>query len=357
MGRHSHNGTGRPLLICGSDQLLDALLAIANTAGIETEVAPDAISARSRWSEASVVLVDSALIDSLVVAALPRRSDVIVVGADLDDADIWRRALQLGAGHVVFLPEAGPWLASTMVAAAVGARSGDVIAIVGGTGGVGASTAAATLARHTCDLGRSVALVDADPRSARLDLLLGVEDEPGARWPDLSQSSGYIDPDSLLDALPDAHGVSLLTWDDDVQRVPATAMTAAVSALVARCEVVVVDLGRAQGEAVEPLLALSSLVVMIVPARVRAVASARRLLPILAPASERLQLIVRMPSPGGLDPVDIQQSLGLPLLGEIAHDSRRAEYEEHGIPPRLTANWQRLGDAILSCCGESRRVA
>lgn len=357
MGRHSQPGTGRPLLICGSEQLLDQLLVVSSRAGIEPDVAPDPSSARRHWSEASVVLIDASLVEAVATASLPRRQGVIVVGDDLDDAEVWRRALQVGASHVVFLPDAEHWLISTMAAAAVGVRSGDVIAFVGACGGVGASTAAAMLALHTQRVGRSVALVDVDPRSARLDLLLGVEEEPGARWPELAGSTGYIDPDSLLAALPVAHEVPLLTWDDDVRDVPATAMTAAVTALAARREVVVLDLGRAQGEAAQPLLAMSSVVVMVVPARVRAVAGARRMLPVLASASDRLYLAVRLPSPGGLDPVDIQSSLGLPLLGEIQHDARRAEHEEHGLPPRLTPAWQRLGDVILGSCADAAPAA
>ena len=98
-------------------------------------------------------------------------------------------------------------------------------------------------------------------------------------------------------------------------------MTSAVTALASRCDVVVVDLGRARSDSVESLLPLTSLVVLVVPARVRGVAAARRLLPILAPASERLHVAVRMPSPGGLDPADIQAALGLPSLGEVPHDA------------------------------------
>lgn len=357
MGKHSQLSNSRPLFVCGNEHLLDQVLALSHRAGVDLQVVADAGAARMLWPDASVVLVDGALAGTVELAGLPRRPNVIVLGADLDDAEIWRRALNIGADHVVFLPDAEQWLISTLGAAAIGSPSGRVIAVVGGSGGVGASTTAAALAIYASKSEDMVALVDADPRSGGMDLLLGAEDEPGVRWPELANASGFIDPDALLAALPVANDVSLLTWDDDVRDVSAVAMTSAVTALASRCDVVVVDLGRARSDCVESLLPLTSLVVLIVPARVRGVAAARRLLPILAPASERLHVAVRMPSPGGLDPADIQAALGLPSLGEVPHDARRAEHEENGLPPRVTGAWQRLAEVVLARCGTMGRAA
>jgi hypothetical protein len=38
------------------------------------------------------------------------RGQVIVVGDNLDDATIWATAVAVAADHVVFLPDAEPWL-------------------------------------------------------------------------------------------------------------------------------------------------------------------------------------------------------------------------------------------------------
>ncbi|WP_234464930.1 CpaE-like family protein [Corynebacterium macginleyi] len=61
------------------------------------------------------------------------------------------------------------------------------IAVVGASGGVGVSTFAAALARSHCMAGEQsrALLIDATAHSGGLDLLLGVETSPGARWPDL----------------------------------------------------------------------------------------------------------------------------------------------------------------------------
>ena len=45
-------------------------------------------------------------------------------------------------------------------------------------------------------------LVDADPWSGGIDLVVGSEDEPGLRWPDLALERGRIDMAALRQALP-----------------------------------------------------------------------------------------------------------------------------------------------------------
>lgn len=357
MGKHSQPGSARPLLVTADEHLLDDLLGLAQRAGVDVDVAPDVGTAQTLWSAAAMVLVDGLLVEGMSVASLPRRSDVVVIGRDLDDAHIWRRSLGIGAGQVVFLPEAAEWLVSSLGAAAIGAPAAQVIGVVGGCGGVGASTAAAAIALHAQRRGQTVALVDADPLSGGLDLLLGAEDQPGLRWTQLAEARGHVQPEELLAALPVAGDVPLLTWSDDVSDVPARAVTSVLGALASRCEVVVVDLGRAHSEAFGAILAQMSRVVLVVPARVRGVAAARRLLPSLASVGEGLYLAVRLPSPGGLDPADIQTALGLPLLAEVPNDSRRAEHEENGVPPRLSAGWQRLAEAVLHPDVSSGRAA
>jgi Flp pilus assembly CpaE family ATPase len=72
----------------------------------------------------------------------------VLVGSDLDDADVWQRAVQVGAEHVVFLPDAEVWLVERLSDAAhrsTGAEA-PVVAVVGGRGGAGATTLACSLA-------------------------------------------------------------------------------------------------------------------------------------------------------------------------------------------------------------------
>jgi len=65
-----------------------------------------------------------------------------------------------------------------------------VLGVVGGSGGVGASTFAAVLAAVT---GRAM-LVDLDVVGGGIDVLLGIEDVAGARWSGLRVGGGRLDP-------------------------------------------------------------------------------------------------------------------------------------------------------------------
>ena len=47
------------------------------------------------WTAASVIVLGDAVVESVVSSAFPRRDGVIVVGTDLDDADVWRRAVNI----------------------------------------------------------------------------------------------------------------------------------------------------------------------------------------------------------------------------------------------------------------------
>ena len=67
--------------------------------------------------------------------------------------------------------------------------------VVGGSGGVGASTFAAVLAAVTA----RAMLVDIDVVGGGIDVLLGIEDVPGARWSGLRVGGGRLDPGSLAD--------------------------------------------------------------------------------------------------------------------------------------------------------------
>src|SRR5579875_2141374 len=84
-----------------------------------------------------------------------------------------------------------------------------VVAVLGGSGGVGASTFAAALATAA---GRAV-LVDCDPLGGGIDVLLGVEAVPGARWSGLRVNGGRLDPHALDEGLPRWRDVRVLAAD------------------------------------------------------------------------------------------------------------------------------------------------
>src|SRR5918997_5847376 len=86
-----------------------------------------------------------------------------------------------------------------------------VVAVVGACGGAGTSTLAAAVAHGLRRSREPAALVDLDVPGPGLDVLLGVEDAPGARWPELAAARGDVDGRGLLAALPRWGSVPVLS--------------------------------------------------------------------------------------------------------------------------------------------------
>lgn len=145
-----------------------------------------------------------------------------------------------------------------------------MIGVVGGSGGVGASTFAAVLAWAAV----SGVLVDLDPVGGGVDVLLGIEHEPGARWSGLRLEGGRLDPEVLSGGLPRWAGVPVLAAD----RSPPDEVEPVLAAAAAGAGVAVLDLPRARSAARDAAAASCDVVVVLVEARVRAVAAARAVL-------------------------------------------------------------------------------
>ncbi|HMO10966.1 MAG TPA: pilus assembly protein FlpE, partial [Actinotalea sp.] len=86
---------------------------------------------------------------------------------------------------------------------------GGPLVVAGVSGGVGASTLAALLAQERSRAGR-VVLMDLGAGGG-LDVLLGLERVPGARWPDLDGLHGAVAPQDLDGLLPRWRSVEVLS--------------------------------------------------------------------------------------------------------------------------------------------------
>ena len=357
MGKHSREPR-RPLILTADEQFLDQMLSLAAASGSDVHVAHDTSSARKQWTHASVVIVDDRVVPADDPWTMERRPNLVLVGHEHDNADVWQRALRVGAEHVVFLPDATEWLAEQL-GTTIRPRTAEIIGVLGGCGGAGATTFSAALAMHGATKQRRVVLVDADPYGAGIDLLLGAEHVPGVRWDGMVDATGTIGHDMLVDALPREHGVSFLSFTSQWTPPPPALTTSSV--LAALCDggdLVVADLGDGREQSVaEPIMEIATPLVMVVPARVRAVAAAGVRLAALPHLQNRLQVVVRNPSPGGLEPEEIAYTLELPLLGTISHDSRRAEWEEHGIAPESRAAWSAACAELLGGRDATRPAA
>jgi secretion/DNA translocation related CpaE-like protein len=331
--------TDRPLVLTGDPTLLDDLLRLTAVAGVEPEVAPDAAGAPRSWTAAPLVLVGADLADDLgaLVSAggVARRDGVVLVTADLDDAQVWRRAVTLGAEHVACLPDAEGWLVDRLAAAADGpGRGGVVVGVVGGRGGAGATVLACALAMAGLRAGLRTMLVDADPLGGGIDLTLGAEQTEGARWPALTGVQGRVSPGDLHDALPTVGELTVLSWDrGDATVVPPAAMRALLDAGVAGSDLVVVDLPRQLDASARQVVAAATTTLLVVPAEVRACAAAARVVPGLVESCADVRAVVRGPGPGRLAGELVAETLGIPLAASLRAEPHLVEALERGEPP------------------------
>ncbi len=309
----------RPLAVTADPDVLDDLLRLAATAGTELEVAPDAAGARRAWTTAPLVVVGPDAAAGCAVARLPRRDGVVLVGGDLDDAGVWETAVMVGAERVVFLPDAEPWLTDALADAADGSvREAPLVAVVGGRGGAGATSLACALAVTAARSGRNALLVDGDPLGGGIDLCFGAEQDPGLRWADLGGTRGRVPAAALAEALPRMQDLSVLSWGrGTAPELEPDAVRAVLQAGRRSSALVVVDLPRALDEAGRVVLEQATVVLLLVPAEVRAAAAAARVAATVGLVCRDLRLVVRGPGPSGLDAAELSRVLGLPLAGVL----------------------------------------
>ena len=124
----------------------------------------------------------------------------------------------------------------------------NVVVVGSAVAGVGASTLAALLARELTERGCKSVLVDADLNGGGLDVLLGVEDEDGSRFGDISAPLGKVDGKALLRELPVWDGVPLLACNPWRSENPQSwEVQACIRALAQVKDAVIVDAGQWRG--------------------------------------------------------------------------------------------------------------
>jgi secretion/DNA translocation related CpaE-like protein len=210
-----------------------------------------------------------------------------------------------------------------------------VIAVIGGSGGVGASTFAAALAAAA---GRAV-LVDLDPVGGGLDVFLGIEQVPGARWSGLQVDGGRLEPRLLAEGLPWWRSVPVLAA---VAPPPAAAVVPLLDAAAA-LGTVVLDLPRLDTPARAEALRCCSFVAILAVAEVRELAAARAVLgtlPALATGA-----VLRA---GSLLARDAARHLGAPLLASLPRRRGRHQLDRGAPPRRLTRVAAGLLDGLIT---------
>ncbi len=351
----------RPLLVSNDPALVDDVLRLAAANGVEVHLAPDGDSARARWSGAPLVLVGADLAATVAGTRPLRRPDVLLVTRSPSQDD-WQNAVGVGAEQVAVLPEAERWLIDRLADSAEGQpRHGVVLAVVGAGAGSGGSTFAVTTALAGAARGLRVLLVDADPSSAGLDLLLGIEDEPGTRWSDLAAVRGRVSAADLADALPSMNGVSVLSSGRarDVTMLP-EAMSTVLDAGERGFDLVVVDVARSLDDVGTVALARARQTVLVTANHVRPVAAAARLARRVEALGAPIGVVIRIDGSGVSDEA-VRSVLQLRVLGRLPRASGLVGRADDGEPPSLRDSYGRacaaVLDDILEFAGPARRSA
>ncbi|WP_163756830.1 septum site-determining protein Ssd [Mycobacterium botniense] len=304
---------------------------VAAAAGVRV-VHADAESPMTRkaWFAAAAVVLDQAAITRCAQRALPRRAHVIMLTRGDPTTETWEAAIAVGAQQVLRLPAQEHALVREFSEAAESGRDthkrGQVVAVVGGCGGAGASWFAAALARAATN----VLLVDLDPWAGGIDLLVGAETVPGLRWPDLALQGGRLNWAAVREALPRYRGVSMLSGTRRGYELEPGPVDAVVDAGRRGGATVICDLPRRLTAATHTALDSADLLVIVSPCDVRACAATATVAAVFSAINPAVGLVVRGPSPGGLRAAEIADIAGVPLLASMKAQPHLAAQLEHG---------------------------
>ncbi len=359
---HAAAATGRPVIDLAA-QLDDADQATAA-----------AVLAR-HLPRAAAVIVDR---DTARVLAGPRTHDHIFVVVRDEDPIPWEDVLACHADQVFYLPaQAADLLGAIAALPRIGAAApgdrregrdgvggrGHILVVTATAGGAGSSTLAVALARTATRAGRRSTLIDGVDTSGGLDLLLGLEDVTGARWPDLRiNPEGSLDATALRTALPaEDSGLAVLSAARPTVaesfRLEPDAVATVATLLAEAGDTVVVDAPPAQawlhGDVdSHPLAAAADHLVLLTTAQVRPAAAAATFAHRLAAAAVPHSLVARHRDWSGLDATDLTRLTGLEATAEIATLPRLARTTEiAGLPNPVPAALSTAADALLTAAG------
>jgi secretion/DNA translocation related CpaE-like protein len=274
------------------------------------------------------------LAETVAATAPPARDRVLLVTRDPGNPDNWRRCVAIGAGAVVELPGAERHLMEEFAdAMEPDPRSGVLLCVIGGRGGVGASVLSACLAlRASADHLRTL-LVDADPLGGGIDALLGHEEAPGARWGDLVAREGRVSSTALQAALPAFGDLAVLSSHrGKVQPIPAQAMRSVLEAGRRGFDLVVVDLPRYLDPAAVEALTRASGTLLVATADVRGVLAAGQVLGEARRHTSDIHAVIRS---GVLSDDVVADSLGVPSAGNLPDHPRLTATLNRGELPKL----------------------
>ncbi len=342
------------MLVSRDQTVIETVLAAAAAVQVMPVIARDTETVRRNWTSAPVVLVGADQAATVAGLGLPSRRGVHLCGPDAESLLAWSVPLD---APVMVLPDQTGFVSSLLVGRDDLVSGGaSVLRVVGGSGGVGATTLACALAQRAGRRGLDVALLELDACGGGIDLVFGAEQESGWRWADLASAAGHIG--DLRPHLPNVSGVDLVSTGRprparDAPSVAephglprAEAVHAVVASLARSHDLVVLD----EGSHPDAGLAVRGQTILTVAAEVKALVAARSKL--VRYGLNDAVVAVRTGPGRRLDPELVGRTLGLRMSGVVPHDRSLPTALETGKPPglgrgRFSRAIDHLLDAVL----------
>jgi len=253
---------------------------------------------------------------------------LVVIGAT--GPATWQFAAKLSANHIAVIPDSRDWLVAHLSAPVT--KKGLCVAIIPGSGGAGASLLSVGLAFHARQLFSDVVLVDLDESSAGLDIVLGIETQPGMRWQDFHSLTGSISGSDILRGLPARDGVALLTHNDSKSTPAKFVPEAIIEQLRGVSGLVIIDFPRFTNQiAAVKILQQCDVAFVVTPSTVRGSATTKIAISKISKHVATTELVIRNLPGTSLDALRIAQSLDVPLAGVVNSDPRIVEQIEQGF--------------------------
>lgn len=313
------------------------LLSVVAAVGLAPAEVADDDALPLAWRSAGAVLVGRDRAERVSDLALPPRREVYVVGRDEDRSETYAWSTRLRAA-VATLPAGAQDLAGALSGLVLGAGRGALVALVGGSGGVGTSTLASALAACGAREGLRTLLLDTDLAGGGIDILLGAEALSGWRWSRFAAARGHLG--DLAGQLPHCDGVDVLAGDRTAGLagpLRSDQLAAVVESAERSHDLTVVDLPRHLDPAHEEVLRRALIVVLVARADVRGVAAADHAARFLVPRCRELEVVVRTGRGHMLAPGLVAEALDLPLAGVLEEDPALPVAAERGHPPGRSA--------------------
>ncbi|APT91762.1 hypothetical protein CPHO_01170 [Corynebacterium phocae] len=339
------------ILIALTDQLLlteaaHAAAAATSAQQLEVKTSADPRDIARYAPKASAIVVDAST--AAHVGAQAPAAPVYFLTPDPGPIE-YEAALACHAQECFLVPAQSPQLlealAATNTPGVAAASASQVLAVTGTAGGLGASTLAVSL---SCALAPA-ALVDARAGAGGIDLLVGLEQTPGLRWPDLNIGAGKVDGADIHAVLPvSAGGVAVLSHArstvDDPFELPTSALAACTTALSYHHPVVV------DGMDVAPFS--PDHVVVLTAAEVRAAAAAAGVVATLRARGINHSLVLRHRGWSSLSTAEVEDVVSTDVVAEIPTLRRLPRLvEEAGLNPPLPRRLQQACDLVLANAG------